>query len=513
MGTDKTSRRHFLELSAAAIAGMTLSPPTESSSSFPPASPSASPSGMGTPSAPGIDLPALTLAGAAAKIRRKQLSPVELTQAVLDRVAQLNPKVGAFITVTGEQALEAARTAEKEIQQGKYRGPLHGIPIGLKDTNYTRGIPTTAASAVLKDFVPSFDATIVRRLKDAGAVIIGKTNLPEFSFGGETPGTHNPWNLSRNSGGSSGGSAAALASSLLLGASGGDTSGSIRNPAAICGVVGHKPTFGLVSRYGIIPISWTLDHVGPLSKTVEDCAILLKVMAGYDPNDSYSVPLPVPDYPRLVKRSIRGMRLGIPPPSALDKFHPDSKETLQQAVKVMEGLGVQIREVTLPPSMQVASAAHAIIRICEAAAYHRQFLLAHADQYRPDDDSAPEMARVRTTVEAGSLLTAAQYLRAQQVRQVFIQEMLQLFGPLDALLTPSMPAPVGEEANPSITFRAEFNLCGFPAITLPAGFSTSPPGLPLGVQISAKPFQDNIALALAYAYESATDWHHRRPPV
>lgn len=497
-------RRHFLGVSAAAITGLALSPAAESSSSA---------GAPAKPSSAGIDLVPLTLAGAAEQIRQKKLSPVDLTQAVLDRIAALNPKLGAFITVASDQALEAARTAEKEIQQGKYRGPLHGIPLGLKDTNYTKGIRTTAASPVLKDFVPDFDATIVRKFKDAGAVIIGKCNLPEFSFGGETPGTHNPWNLSRSPGGSSGGSACALSASLLLGASGGDTSGSIRNPAANCGVVGHKPTFGLVSRYGVIPISWTLDHVGPLARTVQDCAILLKVMAGYDPNDRFSVRVTIPDYPQLLKRNVRGMRLGMPPASALDKFHPDAKRTFYDAVKVLQGLGVTVQETKMPPSLEVAPAAHTIIRISEASAYHRQFLLTRADQYKPDDESAAEVSRVRLTVEAGSLLPSAQYLRCQQVRKVFIREWLEMYQPLDAFLNPSMPGPPGEEANPPNTFRPEFNLNGFPAVSVPCGFSTTPPGLPLGLLISGKPFEDATVLAIAQAYESATDWHTKRPNV
>ncbi len=244
------TRREFLELSAAALATM--------------ASPNAN---MQSP-----QLPVLTIAEAAARLSRKQFSPVELTRAVLARVEALNPRIGAFITVAADQAMEAARAAEREIQQGRYRGPLHGIPVGVKDTYYTKGIRTTAASPVLKDFVPEFDCTIVERMKEAGAILIGKLNLPEFSFGGYTPGCNNPWDLTRNPGGSSGGSGAALAASMVLGAPGGDTSGSIRNPASTCGVVGHKPTFGLVSRYGVVPISWTLDHLGPMANTVEDTA-------------------------------------------------------------------------------------------------------------------------------------------------------------------------------------------------------------------------------------------------
>jgi len=503
MAENKTTRRNFLELSGAALAGLAIPAATNAASAAPQAAASGA---SGT-----VDLPALTIADAAARIRGKQLSPVELTEAVLERIAALDPKVGAFITVAEGQARAAARTAETEIQQGRYRGLLHGIPVGLKDTFYTRGIRTTAATAVLKDFIPSFDATIVRRLKDAGAIIIGKTRLPEFSFGGYTPGANNPWDLTRNAGGSSGGSGAALAASMLLGATGGDTSGSIRNPASNCGVVGHKPTFGLVPRYGVVPISWTLDHLGPLARTVEDAAILLKAMAGYDPNDNFSAQVPVPDYPRLLRRSIRGMRAGIFPISAYDDFYGETKAAYQRAVEVIESLGVEIHEVQMTPVMEVASAAHTIIRICDAAAYHRQYLLTQADQYGSDDDGAAEVSRVRTTVEAGSLLTAAQYLRAQQVRRVFIHDLLRMMGTLDVFLSPTMPSPSGVNIDPKESYRGWHNLSGFPAISLPCGFSTSPPSLPIGLQIAAKPFQDATALALAYAYESATDWHQRRP--
>ena len=507
MAEDDKTRRAFLKNSATTLTGALLSPLAEPSSS------ASVPQRASTPKPGNLDLLSLTLVEAADRIRKKRLSPVELTQAILDRIAQLDSKIGAFLTVTSEQALAAARTAESEIGHGKYRGPLHGIPVGVKDTHYTQGIRTTAASRVLHDFVPDFDATAVRRLKEAGAILVGKMNLPEFSFGGNTPGTHNPWDLSRNSGGSSGGSAAALAAGMLLGATGGDTSGSIRNPACTCGVVGHKPTFGLVSRYGIVPISWTLDHIGPLAKTVEDAAILLRALAGHDPKDAYSARVTVPDYPRLLRKPVRGMRLGMPPSALLEDFHADTRALFLQAVKVLEGLGADVREAAMPPTLELAGAAHTIIRICDAAAYHRRFLRTKAEQYGPDNPSLPQISQVRTTVEAGSLLTAAQYLKAQQFRRVFIQELLQLYGTFDAFLSPAMPAPADVEANPKITFRSEYNLCGFPAISVPCGFSTSPPGLPVGLQISARPFQDAVVLALAYAYESAADWRKRRPPI
>jgi aspartyl-tRNA(Asn)/glutamyl-tRNA(Gln) amidotransferase subunit A len=513
---NEASRRSFLKSSATTIGGAFLAPlaePSAGGAAAPQPSQQAESQQAGGPQGSGLDLPSLTLAAAAERLRRRQLSPVELTQAVLDRIERLNPRVGAFITVASRQAMDAARAAEQEIRQGRYRGPLHGIPVGVKDTHYTAGIRTTAASRVLTNFVPTFDATVVRRLKEAGAILIGKTNLPEFSFGGVTAGTNNPWDLTRNSGGSSGGSGAALAAGMLLGATGGDTSGSIRNPAATCGVVGHKPTFGLVSRYGIIPISWTLDHIGPMAKTVEDCAILLKVLAAYDPNDSYSANVPVPDYPRLLRRPVRGLRLGTPPAAILSEFHPDTQAAFREAVRVLEGLGARAQEVTLPPSFELAGDAQTIVRICDAAAYHRQYLKTRAEQYGPDNSGLPPVSQVRTTVEAGSLLTAAQYLKAQQFRRVFIQECLEMYAAFDFFLSPAMPAPAGETANPRITFRAEYDLNGFPAISVPCGFSASPPGLPIGLQISALPFRDAEVLALAYAYESATEWHRRKPAI
>ncbi|HWP85223.1 MAG TPA: amidase [Terriglobia bacterium] len=493
------SRRDFLQMSAATLAGAALA--SRSEALLP-----ASPQGGGTPSASeGIDLPNLTIAQAAEQIRRKRLSPVELTQAVLNRIDRLNPKLGAFITVAADQALEAARAAEREIQQGRYKGPLHGIPFGVKDTHYTAGILTTAATPVLRDFRPDFDCTNVARLKNAGAILIGKLNLPEFSFGGYTPGCNNPWDLSRNAGGSSGGSGCALAASLVLGATGGDTSGSIRNPASTNGCVGLKPTFGLVSRYGVIPISWTLDHLGPMAKTVQDTALLLNALAGYDPLDGFSAPVSPQDYTRQLRRSIRGLRAGYIAESQIAQFHPDTKKAFFEAVKVLEGLGAHLQEVVFPERMLATGAAHGVIRIAEAAAYHREFLRTKADLYKTTDSN------VRTTVEAGSLITASQYLRCQRARRLFVEDMAKVFEPLDVLLTPTMPAPADVEVEVPETYRNWWNLCGYPALSLPCGFSSDPPGLPLGLQVNAKPFQDATALAVAYAYESATDWHKRHP--
>jgi len=440
---------------------------------------------------------------------------VDLMRATLDRIASLDPKIGAFITVTSESAMEAAHEADREIRAGRYRGPLHGIPFGAKDTYYTRGVRTTAASPVLADFIPDVDCTIVSRLKDAGAILTGKLNLPEFSFGGFTPGCHNPWDLTRNAGGSSGGPGAALAASLLMAATGGDTSGSIRNPASTNGVVGLKPTFGLVPRYGVVPISWTLDHLGPMANTVEDVAILLKAMAGHDPRDGYSARVATPDYPALLRQPMRGLRVGVCAPMEIDGFHPDTKQAFFAAVKVIEGLGATMREVTFSDRMKLSGSAQTIIRIAEAAAYHRHFLRTRADRYKADegDGGGPEMSRVRTTVEAGSLITAAQYEKCQRARTIFLEETARLYEPIDVLLTPTMPAPAGETAKATETYRNWWNLSGYPALSLPCGFSSSPPGLPIGLQVSGKPFQDALVLAVAHQYEAATDWHTRRPSL
>ena len=384
----QTTRRRFLELSTAALTGLATAPVGATTEGEWPQRPASA-----TTAGAGIDLPALTIVDAARQISKRQLSPVELTQAVLARVEALNPKVGAFITVAGEHALTAARAAEREIQRGNYRGPLHGIPVGVKDTYYTKGIRTTAATPVLENFVPDFDAAIVERLTGAGGILIGKLNLPEWSFGGYTPGCNNPWDLTRNAGGSSGGAGAALAASMLLGATGGDTSGSIRNPASTCGVVGLKPTFGLVSRYGVVPISWSLDHLGPMAKTVEDTAILLGIIAGYDARDRSSVRVQMPDYRRLV-RNVRGMRLGVIAAAEIDQFHPEVKQAFADAVKVLQGLGAEIREVTFPARMKVAAGCQRIIRICDAATYHRQFLTTDAADEVPLGDRALGARRV-----------------------------------------------------------------------------------------------------------------------
>jgi len=501
------SRRRFFEVSAGALT-TALAVDTGAAALPPPSSPAPKASGA-------LDLTRLTIPQAAAQLRDRKLSAVELTQATLDRIASVDPRVGAFITIAADRALDAARQADREIAAGRYRGALHGIPFGVKDTYYTRGIRTTAGSPVLADFVPDADAAIVERMKAAGAILVGKLKLPEFSFGGTTPGCHNPWDLSRNAGGSSGGPAAALAASMLMATMGGDTSGSIRNPASTCGVVGLKPTFGLVSRHAVVPISWTLDHLGPMATTVEDAAILLEAIAGHDARDRFSARVAVADYPALLNRPVKGLRLGVLASSELEGFHPDVRRAFAEAVTVFERLGAQLRDVTFPARMRTAGSAQEIIRIAEAATYHRQYLTSAAAAKYVSDAGQPGTAvsRVRTTVEAGSLLTAAQYLQAQRARTLFLADTRKVYDGIDALLSPTMPAPAGVPASPRETFRSWWNLSGFPAASLPCGFSTDPPGLPIGLQISAKPFEDALVLAVGHAYERATEWHTKRPAL
>jgi aspartyl-tRNA(Asn)/glutamyl-tRNA(Gln) amidotransferase subunit A len=491
----EVSRRHFIasSVTAAAVTGGQTRPPAPAR----------------VPDA--VDLPYITVTEAAALIRARRLSPVALTQAVLDRIDKVEPRVHAYLTVARDQALAAARAAEQEIAAGKYRGPFHGIPFAVKDTHYTKGIRTTANTPVLSDFVPDFDATVVARLKNAGGVLMGKLSLPEFSFGGspvgggEFPDAANPWDLSRTPGGSSSGSGAALAAGLVIAATGGDTSGSIRNPAALCGIVGMKPTYGRVSRHGIVTISWSLDHVGPMTRSVADNAVMLNVMAGEDPQDDSSASVPVPDYTRALSRGVRGMRIGVPRPAAIADYHRDCLRAFDEAQAVFRKLGATIVEVDMPPTLEAIDDVQTIVRIAEAASYHEPFLRTKADRYGKTN--------VRRDVEAGSLITAVQYLRAQKVRAKFVKEFTALFNTFDVFLTPGFPAPAGEPPDARQPFRRVFNVCGFPALSQPAGFSTTPPGLPLALQIAAKPWAEETIYAAAAAFESATDWHRKRPAL
>lgn len=455
------------------------------------------------------ELCALTLSEVSVRIAGREVSPVTVTEAVLDRIGRLDPHLNAFITVTGETALDEARTAEGEIARGAHRGPLHGVPISLKDLLFTAGVRTTAGSRILADFVPDRDATVVRRLRSSGAVLVGKTNMLEFAYGEVHPdfgATRNPWHLEYGTAGSSSGSGAAVAAGLDFGSIGSDTGGSIRGPAGFCGVVGLKPTYGLVSRGGVVPLAWSLDHVGPMTRTVRDCAILLDAIAGHDPADPTSAPLTPPGYAAALddpagKRPI----VGVAETDEEDGAAPEVWQAVDTAAAIARDLGWETRQVTLPHLLQTSRILMAII-YAEASAYHLPWLRVRADDYS---------ANTRERLELGTLLPASLYLRAQRVRAVVIAAYRELFRQIDLLLLPSSPIPSyrlddpasdpvsegGDDILAGVRFAAPFNVTGQPAISLPAG--ATPEGLPIGVQLAGRPFAEPELLRAAAMLEPA----------
>jgi aspartyl-tRNA(Asn)/glutamyl-tRNA(Gln) amidotransferase subunit A len=457
------------------------------------------------------DLAMLSLADASELVRSKKVSPVELTSACLARIERLNPLLNAFITVTGETALAAARAAESEVANGKRRGPLHGIPIALKDLFDTAGVRTTAGSAIFADRVPSEDAEVVRRLKAAGAVLLGKLNMHEFAYGDSSAQSHfgpvrNPWNRELVSGGSSGGSAAAVAAGLCYGALGSDTGGSIRQPAAYCGIAGLKPTYGLVSTRGVVPLSWSLDHVGPMCRRVADTAILLQPIAGYDPLDTNSVAGAIPDYAKEMRRRVSTIRLGIPRAVFYENLDPEIDQAVNAAVQVLRGLTSAIRDVELPAyrTLPVVGA--------EAYAFHAPYFTKTPQLYQP---------MTRRRLEAGAAVTATAYVEGRRELDRLRRAVGAVFSIVDLLITPTnatQPAtveqaladagtpPAGGVA-PTLRNTQPFDIYGLPTISVPCGFTRN--GLPIGLQISGPRFGEPAVLALAQAYEQATDWHRR----
>jgi aspartyl-tRNA(Asn)/glutamyl-tRNA(Gln) amidotransferase subunit A len=463
----------------------------------------------------------LTLQGAADQLRTKRLSPVELTQACLARIERLNPSLNAFITVSAESAMASARTGEAELQLGRWRGPLHGIPIALKDLFDTAGVRTTAASALFKDRIPTEDATVVRKLKDAGAVLLGKTNMHEFAYGGTSAvsycgAVHNPWDASRISGGSSGGSAAAVAAGLCFGALGSDTAASIRQPAAYCGVVGLKPTYGLVSARGVIPLSWTFDHVGPLARTVTDSALMLQVIAGYDAGDIGSQSMGIPDYNATLREKVSALRVGVARTFFFSDLDPEINTAADDALGILGRITAGLRDAMLPGSTQALIDLRATVRAAEAYAYHKDFVEKTLELYQPET-----LQRLRTD----AAVDASTYIRARrQVDVIRRSAAAEAFKSVDVIVTPTTPIPpplltdVGKDIDASMTLgtrtirnTAPFNVYGWPTISVPCGFTRE--GLPIGLQISGPPGGDAVVLRLARAYEQATDWHSRRPSV
>ena len=453
-------------------------------------------------------------------IRNKEVSPVEIMKACLTRIDALEPILNSFITVMHDQAMEGARKAEQEIQAGRYRGPLHGIPVGVKDLFYVQGIRNTSGSKIFDRFIPDFDATLVSRLKEAGAILIGKLNLHQLAYGptGENPDyghMHNPWNPSRITGGSSGGSASATASGQCTFSLGTDTGGSIRIPSALCGLVGLKPTYGRLSRYGITVLSWSQDHPGPMARTVEDCALAMSALAGYDSNDPSSARVSVPDFTQALTGNIRGMRVGVPKEFLGDPIDSEVEYSVRSAIELLSKLGATVDEVSLP-MYQASRAISSTILMAEATAYHRELMQKHRSQLD---------FQVRLRLEAGFFISGVDYIQAQRARRMFYDQSRDLLKKVDLLAGPTVPITACEIGTtklkignvrmgviPALTqCTRPFNLNGFPAITVPCGFSKE--GLPIGFQLAGRPFDEGTVLRAAHAFEQATEWHKRRPRV
>jgi aspartyl-tRNA(Asn)/glutamyl-tRNA(Gln) amidotransferase subunit A len=451
-----------------------------------------------------------TISELAPRLRAREISPVDITRACLNRIEKLDPALNAFITVTPESALAEARAAEAEILRGEWRGPLHGIPIALKDLIDTAGVRTTAASALHKDRIPSQDAEVVRRLRQAGAVIVGKNNLHEFAYGGSSlvsyfGDVHNPWNDAHISGGSSGGSAAAVTAGLAYAAIGTDTAGSIREPAALCGCVGIKPTYGRVPSRGVIPLSLSLDHVGPLAASVADAAIVLQAIAGYDPADLTTPNVPVADYVGALREDAKSLRVGVLREYFFDDLDPEVAATMEHALKGIETLVAEMKEVKLNvPADRTLQAA-------ESYAYHAENVGKTPELYQ---------AETRRRIRSGEAITAAQYIKSRRELDEARRSIAQVFADVDVLVSPTMPMPAPAiadlKADPGALRPAElkllrntrpFNVWGLPAISVPCGFTQN--GLPIGLQIAGPHWREDLVLRLAHAYEQATAWHKR----
>lgn len=453
----------------------------------------------------------MDLTEASQAVQKKTVSPVELTQACLARIERLDPLLKAFITVTAESAVAEAAKAEAEIARGEWKGPLHGIPVAVKDLAETAGVRTTAGSAVLEHHVPSEDAEVVRRLRAAGAVLLGKLNLHEFAYGGSGIIGHfgvarNPWNTAHITGGSSSGAAAAVAASLCYGAIGTDTAGSIRLPSAFCGIVGIKPSYGLVSTRGIIPLSWSLDHVGPMARTVSDVALMLQAIAHYDPRDFYCQKFAPVYYPSAIEEDCSALRLAAPSEFWMD-LDPEVQHATDAALALLSRMTAGLQEISLPTDMD-----RTVVR-CEPFVYHQRYLPAHEKEYDPET-----LKRIRS----GADVTAADYVEKYRDLLRERREVLNVFEHADLIVTPTTPvlapslaelqsAPADLRSKELLMLRntRPFNVYGLPAVSVCCGFSKS--GLPIGLQIAGAPGSEGVVLALARAYEKQTEWHKARP--
>ena len=474
-----------------------------------------------------IVLEELTIAETSRRIRKKEVSPVELTRLYLERIEALNPSLNAYLTLMNDQAMDAAKRAEREIRRGKYRGRLHGIPFSIKDNLAIKGVRTTAGSKILSEWVPDFDATVVKRLTESGAVILGKTQMHEWARGshGINPfygTTHNPWDLKRVPGGSSGGSAVAVASSLCMASIGTDSAGSVRNPSSLCGVVGLKPTYGRVSTYGGVPGTGghSTNHFGVLTKTVEDCALVLEAIAGYDPKDGLSAEAPVPRYSRAVGKGIRGMKVGLLRGYFDEAVEDEVRSALDEAVKTFQSLKMKVTEISIPhldlvPAVQMASSRS------ESTTDHDVYL-----RTRPRDYSS---GLLYGNI-AGLLIPAKVFIQAQRVRRLICQEFEQALEKVDVIMAPTVPVPaptieectkgylerdgrriplLDKRGNYLMLSTIPFNVTGLPSMSVPCGFSAL--GLPIGMQIVGGLFREETVIQVAHAYERNAGWYKRRP--
>ncbi|MBI3109053.1 MAG: Asp-tRNA(Asn)/Glu-tRNA(Gln) amidotransferase subunit GatA [Candidatus Rokubacteria bacterium] len=462
-----------------------------------------------------------TLASVAADIRAGRLSPVEATRACLDRIARLDGRLRAFITLDGEGALATARTLEADARAGRWRGPLHGVPLAFKDLCHIRGLPSSCGTKTPHYFFAEAECTAVRRLVGAGAVTLGKLNMSELAMGPFGDNAHhgdvqNPWRLGHCAGGSSSGSGAAVAAGLAMGALGTDTGGSIRLPAGCCGIVGLKPTYGRVSRAGVMPLSWSMDHVGPMALTVRDVALLLGVIAGHDPEDATSSPRAAADYAAALGHPIAGLRVGVPENYYFHGVDPEMEAGVRRAAGALEEFGARVSEVRIPDPGLITDVANIIAR-AESAAIHSRLLRERPQDLQP---------AVRARLELGVRIPAHDYLQALRLRARLAREFIrEVFSEVDALAAPVIPEPAPALADvkagttEDVTARMKqfsrltrpWNGLGLPALSVPCGFSGA--GLPLGFQIVGRPFDEVTVLRLGHAYEQAAGWHLRRPPL
>jgi aspartyl-tRNA(Asn)/glutamyl-tRNA(Gln) amidotransferase subunit A len=433
------------------------------------------------------ELHSLGIAAAAQQIREGQLSAVDLAQALLERVDALDPSLQAWVTIDREEVLSEARRRDEERQAGNVRGPVHGIPVGLKDIIYTAGMKTTACSRIYADFVPDYDAACVAKLKQAGAIVLGKAVTTEFASSDPSP-TVNPWNPAHTPGGSSSGSSVAVATGMCSAALGSQTGGSTCRPAAYNGIVGLKPTYGRISRYGVVPLSWSLDTVGILVRSVEDAALMLQAMAGHDPNDSGSSTLPVPDYLEEMAAADRPPRIGLIKQFFFDRSSQEVQDHTQEIAQKLAEAGAIVEEIGLPDSFATAHSCQRIVSNVEAAAFHEEAFRDRADEYGP---------RIRASIEAGMLVPGVRYLQAQRLRRSFRADMVAALQEVDVALMPATtePAPRDRSTTGDAVFQAPWTSAGLPTIVLPSGMSRS--GLPLAVQLAGLPFQEGKLLGSA----------------